>query len=215
MPGDIILVRHAATCGGEGRAIGRTPLALSEEGLRQAAALADTLRHIPFGSLYTSPALRAQATLKPLLERTGRTAQIMPELDEINLGEWDGLPFAEIRERYPAAYAERGNDMAKFRPPAQGGVAENFADVDSRMHAALARIAAGPLPALVMSHAGCLRTVLCRCTGTPLADLFRFAPRHAQPFAIRLLAHNEAGVSFTLADPETVLRTHAAPVRNR
>lgn len=37
-----------------------------------------------------------------------------------------------------------------------------------------------PLPALVMTHAGCIRTVLCRCLGTPLNDLFRYTPQYAQ-----------------------------------
>ena len=37
MRGLIVLVRHAATTGGGGRAIGRTQLPLSAEGWRQAA----------------------------------------------------------------------------------------------------------------------------------------------------------------------------------
>lgn len=192
----IILVRHAATTGGEGRAIGRTPLALSALGQQQATALADSLRSVSFSRIYTSPALRAHATLAPLLKRTQQTVLTMPELDEIDLGDWDGLPFTEIQQRFPDSYAERGSNLARFRPPRGNGYAESFADVAKRMQHALAAIASEPLPALVMTHAGCIRSVLCHCTGTPLDDLFRFSPAHIQQWVFTVTNN-----TLTLASP--------------
>ena len=196
----IVLLRHAATRGGKGRAIGRTPLALSEEGQRQAAALVESLPCLlarlsggkgirSFAAVYSSPASRALDTLAPQYGQMAQgsfaclpQATILPELDEIDLGEWDGLAFEDIRSRFPQAYAMRGRDMAGFRPP--GG--ENFRDVDARMQAAMTRMATGPLPALAVTHAGCIRTVLCRCTATPLDALFSFSPPHARPYVIEL-----------------------------
>ncbi|WBF65981.1 histidine phosphatase family protein [Desulfovibrio subterraneus] len=196
----IVLLRHAATTGGKGRAIGRTPLALSEEGQQQAASLVESLPRLlarlsgnrtgrSFAAVYSSPASRALDTLAPQYGQMAQgrfaclpQATILPELDEIDLGEWDGLAFEDIRSRFPQAYAMRGRDMAGFRPP--GG--ENFRDVDARMQAAMTRMATGPLPALAVTHAGCIRTVLCRCTATPLDALFSFSPPHARPYVIEL-----------------------------
>lgn len=188
-----MLIRHAATKGGSGRAIGRTPLALSDEGERQAHNLAFRLHNVEFGAIYSSPASRALETLTPLTERTGQVPLVMPELDEIDLGAWDGLSFETIRTQYPQAYEARGRALSSYRSP-QG---ESFEDVAERVSRALATIAAGPQPALVMTHAGCIRTVLCRCTQTPLDDMMSFSPPHAAPYiftvengTMRLVDHN-------------------------
>ena len=177
----IVLMRHARTEGGEGRCIGRTPLDLSEAGREQAARAAASLAGCGFARLCSSPARRAVDTLRPLAERLHLEPELMPGLDEIDMGEWDGLPFDEIRERDPGAYAERGRAFAAFRPP--GG--ESFADVAQRAMAALLSLAAGPQPVLAVTHAGVIRAALCRLTGHPLDDLFHFSPEHAVCTVVR------------------------------
>ena len=186
----IVLMRHARTEGGEGRCIGRTPLHLSAEGREQAGRVAAHLAGCGFVRLCASPALRAVDTLHPLAERLGMEPDILPELDEIDMGEWDGLPFDEIRRRDPGAYAERGREFAAFRPP--GG--ESFSDVAQRAMAVLHSLSAGPQPVLAVTHAGVIRAVLCRLTGHPLDDLFHFSPEHtactlvrAEPEGLRLV----------------------------
>lgn len=224
----IVLLRHAATTGGKGRAIGRTPLELSEKGQRQAASLVEGLPRLlarlsertggtgarSFAAVYSSPASRALDTLAPQYGQMAQgsfaclpQATILPELDEIDLGEWDGLSFEDIRSRFPEAYAMRGRDMAGFRPP--GG--ENFRDVATRMQAAMIRMATGPLPALAVTHAGCIRTVLCRCTATPLDALFSFSPPHARPYVIELSSLPVQAGSGPVCSPVYHLVTGVAP----
>ena len=177
----IVLMRHARTEGGEGRCIGRTPLDLSETGREQAARAAADLARCGFARLCASPARRAVDTLRPLAERLHMEPELMPGLDEIDMGEWDGLSFGEIRERDPGAYAERGRAFAEFRPP--GG--ESFADVAGRAMTVLGKLAEGPQPVLAVTHAGVIRAVLCRLTGHPLDDLFHFSPDYAACTVIR------------------------------
>ena len=170
----IVLVRHAQTDQAKGRCVGRTDVALSAEGAVQAARLAGSLADAGFVRLCTSPAKRALNTLAPLATRLDREAEIIPELNEIDMGEWDGLFFDDIRDRFPAAYAERGSRFGDFRPP--GG--ESFNDVADRAMHALARLVVGPKPVLAVTHAGVIRSVLCRVTGHPMDDLFHFGPGH-------------------------------------
>ncbi|ABB40343.2 Phosphoglycerate mutase [Oleidesulfovibrio alaskensis G20] len=226
MNGRIALFRHAATSGSGGRAIGRTPVQLSAEGLTQAQGIAAAfgIEQLPdpeeacrcgaqaaqaacgavhadapprpprIAALYCSPAIRARQTLAPLsggLESSEVT--VLADLDEINLGRWEGMPFAAIEHLYPREYEERGRNMAGFRPP-QG---ESFADVQIRMRKSLALMSAGPFPAVAVTHAGWLRTLLCHLTDTPLDDLFSFYPSYACAAVVelntgipRLLGHN-------------------------
>ncbi len=234
--GILILMRHGATSGGTGKAIGRTPLPLSREGWRQAHDLAHCLldtraenlteklptnpetvlsacrmprpprfssapasgttqaaspgRRFPLRAIYSSPAQRCQDTLAPLTAQLAHdktlVPRIVPGLDEIDLGIWENCRFTDILARFPQAYAARGNDMAHVAP--EGG--ETFSQVAERVWTAVSRIAAGPLPALAVTHAGCLRTVLCRLTDTPLAEVMRFSPPPAH--AVALLVHHGA-----------------------
>ncbi|MBQ1491474.1 MAG: histidine phosphatase family protein [Blautia sp.] len=57
---------------------------LTEEGWREAEALADRLEKENIDTFYTSPLGRAKDTAKPLLARLGREAEILPFLREFN-----------------------------------------------------------------------------------------------------------------------------------
>ncbi|MEF2230097.1 MAG: histidine phosphatase family protein [Pseudodesulfovibrio sp.] len=201
----IVLMRHARTRGGRGRCIGRTPLELSSEGRVQAARAAAGLAGCRFARLYSSPARRALDTLAPLAEILHLEPRVAPGLDEIDMGEWDGLAFDEIRARDPEGFAARGRGFASFRPP--GG--ESFADVADRAMEVLRVLAADPQPVLAVTHAGVIRAVLCRLTGHPLDDPFHFSPGYGVctvvrpgPEGLRLAATGMApGLLFNLLFP--------------
>ena len=57
---------------------------LTEEGWREAEALADRLEKENIDTFYTSPLGRAKDTAKPLLTRLGREAEVLPFLREFN-----------------------------------------------------------------------------------------------------------------------------------
>ena len=44
---------------------------------------------------------------------------ILPDLREMYAGEWDGLTFEEIRQRYPELYAARAKDLTIPLPGAE------------------------------------------------------------------------------------------------
>jgi len=169
----IILMRHAST-DANGLCIGRTAVPLNQMGIRQAACLPDMFGQIGVSRLCCSPAKRAMDTILPLSEKFGITVEILPALDEIDMGEWDGLSFKEIRQRFPAEYKKRGSAFGTYRPP--GG--ESFSDVADRAVPVLEDIAIKDGLALIVTHAGVIRSVSCRLTGFSMDAVFHFKAQH-------------------------------------
>lgn len=172
----IVLTRHGHTDAGRGLCVGRTDVPLSELGREQAENLARAWENLRFARVCSSPSGRARATVMPLARQYDSCFEVMPEFDEINMGRWDGLSFEDIRTRFPEAYAERGERFGDFRAP--GG--ESFNDVADRALPALSFLAKGPCPVFIVTHAGVIRSVLCRLTGHPMDDLFHFKPDYGQ-----------------------------------
>lgn len=183
----IVLIRHAEAEGAAGRFTGRrTDPPLSAAGLAQAEALAEALADSGLAALAASPLRRARQTAAPLAAALGLPVATVDGLAEIDMGDWDGRPRAEIRAQDPTGWAARGADFAHFRPP--GG--ETFAEVQARAVAALDAMAHGPQPVAAVTHAGVIRTLACHVLGIPLGHLFRLAPEHARCMVLRP-AHDE------------------------
>lgn len=195
----IVLMRHARTGGGQGRCIGRTPLDISPEGRRQAMELAGLLGAAGFVRLCSSPSGRAVDTLAPLAARCGIRPEVLPGLDEIDMGEWDGLTFADIRTRFPREYERRGRQFADFRAP--GG--ESFRQVAGRAVEVLNMLAAGPQPVLAVSHAGVIRAASCLLSGHPLDELFSFRPDHGHSTVLQGLP-GSLGIVESNVPPEAL-----------
>ncbi len=98
---ELWLVRHAEVAlDYQGVFGGRIDMALSPRGHRQAAALAAHLRQVALDALYASPMKRVQQTVAPMLVNGSPRPTILPELREIDFGDWTGLSWAEVEKRY-------------------------------------------------------------------------------------------------------------------
>ncbi|HEY5913605.1 MAG TPA: histidine phosphatase family protein [Verrucomicrobiae bacterium] len=78
---------------------GRIDMALSARGHEQAAALAAYVTRQPFAVLYASPMTRVQQTLAPMLN-DGLKVTVLPELQEVDFGEWTGLSWEEVQKQF-------------------------------------------------------------------------------------------------------------------
>jgi alpha-ribazole phosphatase len=168
-PTVIYLVRHGTIISVAGKAfIGQIEAPLREEGVEQAWALRQWLEPVRFSRLISSDLSRSQRTAKIIRGRRANPLEAMPDLREISLGEWEGLSFQEIRERFPEDYAARGRDIENWRPP--GG--ESFADCRARVSSVLAEIVAGSKGnILLVGHAGVNRLILCSVLAIPVRNL--------------------------------------------
>lgn len=97
----IFLVRHGETIwNAKGRFQGHTDVPLSENGKDQAKNLALRLKNEKINAFYSSDLSRAKETAEILAQYHQLTVKYLPDLREINFGEWEGLTFKEIADNY-------------------------------------------------------------------------------------------------------------------
>jgi broad specificity phosphatase PhoE len=158
----LLLARHGQTDDNLEplRAQGFSDTPLNEVGLEQAQALAARVAaEFDVASLWSSDLIRALTTARTVGQRIGVQPRIDGRLREGNRGAWEGRLFVDIKREEPDAYAAWMRAGADFRFP--GG--ESLQEQADRVWDALEQIrATAPLPALVVCHRGCIRTVLCR-----------------------------------------------------
>lgn len=167
----IYLLRHGQILtGNEFRLVGQRDLPLTELGLRQAAWWGEELAEVAWQGVYSSDLSRTRGFAAIAAGREPEEVNALPELREILLGDWEGLSRAELAERYPQQWEQRGRDISGYRP--EGG--ESFVDVQERALPAFERIAAAHPgdDVMVVAHAGVNRTILCALLGMDLGNLF-------------------------------------------
>jgi probable phosphoglycerate mutase len=153
----ILLARHGETDAKRWRMIvGRHELPLNEEGRRQAHELAAAVAADGIARLYASPMGRTVETARIVGARIGLEPILDERLIETDKGRWEGRLRAEVKAAERDVYRQLREDPERFRFP--GG--ETLAEHQARVRAALADIAGGPLPALVVSHDGTIRCAL-------------------------------------------------------
>ena len=95
---------------------GHSDFDLTEFGKSQASLAAEYLyKHEKIDKIYSSDLLRAYHTACPVAEAFGLPIIKDTALREIFAGEWEGLSFPEIKERYPTEYNMWMNDYSHVR----------------------------------------------------------------------------------------------------
>ena len=171
----LALVRHGETAHNrDGLGLGREDAPLTELGLRQTSAAVERLAAEPPDRILTSPLTRAAAIARGLAERTGAPLEVREELTEMDVGETEGLPFAEMRARFPEFIeAWRAPDPADVVMP--GG--ESLAQVAARLEPLVGELHAFPdrSRVVVVSHNFVLRLLICRLLGLEIAAFRAFS----------------------------------------
>ena len=154
----VYLIRHALPNfpGGKGMCIGTTDIPLGEASFQQATQMAVSLP--PVTTVFSSPLSRAVQTAYAI----GLPVTVVDDLREMYAGEWDGLTFEEIRQRYPELYAARAKDLTIPLPGA-----EDPKEALVRFTAALQHCAVtAPGDLAVVGHGGIIARFLQELTGT-------------------------------------------------
>ena len=153
---EVLLVRHGETDDNAAdRFQGRLDTPLNERGREQSRALADALAGEGLRALYSRPLQRARETAEIVAARLGLEVVLDDRLMEADAGDWAGMLYDEINAADAGAFDAWRARRAGFRFP--GG--ESVDEQDARVAAVLADVAAGPLPALVVTHGGSIRAV--------------------------------------------------------
>lgn len=177
----VILVRHGETCWNtEGRYQGQLDSPLTEEGHRQAEAIAARLAQDRIDGLYASDLGRARRTAEPIAAATGVPLYLDARLRERHFGLFHGQTPAVLRRQHPADYTQFSQPDADYRVP----LGESLRQVHDRAVACLQDLHArhaGQRVALV-THGGVLAALLKYVLGLPLAA--------ARPFRVFNAAYN-------------------------
>ncbi len=194
----LFLVRHGETeHNRQNLALGQEDVPLNETGLRQAEALGRALSGERLTVVYASPLVRASRTAEAIAEPHGLEVVIEGGLIEMDVGEMDGMPLADMREKFPGLI-ERwlGPEGSNARMP--GG--ERLVDVRERAGAALSVIVKrheGERVCLV-SHNFVILSLLTQLMGLELAGFRRL--RHSVAAITRVEWRHGAPMVVSLND---------------
>lgn len=114
----IYLVRHAQAEGNLYRRLhGQYDGKLTPLGRRQLLALAERFSTIPLDAIYSSDLTRARNTAAAIAVPKGMEVRYDPRLREIDVGEWDDLPFGELEQFHAEEYAKMQRDAKNWHVP--------------------------------------------------------------------------------------------------
>jgi len=152
----LILLRHTRPAVEAGLCYGRTDLALAED---FAAAAQDLARDLPpFQRILTSPLSRCLRLAQAVADARAMPLTVDPRLAEMDFGDWEGRRWSDLPRAELDAWAA---DLLHARP--HGG--ETVAELAARTAAALTDAGQGPVPALVVTHAGVIKAAIARAQG--------------------------------------------------
>ena len=173
----LFLVRHGETESNRlGLALGRADIPLNERGRWQAQRLAQALAAEPLVAVYSSPLCRALDTARPIAAEHRLEAQTEAGLIEMDIGEIEGLTFAEIRSRFPDLLEAWAGAIGPNQAMPGG---ERLVDVQARAWETIQAIAArhAEEAACVVTHNFVILSVLTAVLGIDLANFRRL--RHS------------------------------------
>ena len=148
----------------------KTDAPLTDTGVRQAAAAAKRLASAGIDAIVASPLQRTVRTAAEVAAVTGVPVLTDEGFRETDFGAWEGLTFAEVRERWPSELTTWLADPSVAPPDG-----ESFDQVSERVTAALHRILAerAHQTVLIVSHVTPIKTLVAAALLAPPAALYR------------------------------------------
>ena len=168
----VILIRHGET---EWNVLhrfqGLSDIPLNDTGRQQAGFAKNGLKNITLDAIYASPLQRAVETAEII--RGDRNIPVYPTdgLQEMGVGEWEGLLVSEIDEKYPGWYDVWRTAPTKVR--LKGG--EPFTETQKRAWKTFWEIVKKHegKTVLIVSHMMCISSILLTIAGIPLDEIWQ------------------------------------------
>lgn len=190
----VVFLRHGETdWNAQGRYQGQTDILLNDAGREQARQAARRWGHTEFDAAIVSPLARADETGRIMLGDRDLELVTVDDIKETHGGDWEGLVFSDIAEKWP-------DEHAAFRLPALdagpvGG--ETPRESGTRTAQAVLSSLATADVLLVVSHGNTLRAAAHVLTGHDDED-YATVPRLGNCRAHVLQSNTGAFGSFTL-----------------
>ncbi len=168
----VYLVRHGQVNGYEDFPIyGHTDVGLTKTGLVQMEQMAERLRLVELDAIFSSDLKRAATGGRLIATHHDVPFHMLPELREMNFGDWEGRTMKEVRERFPGELKKRQENLVNYEAPGGG---ESIGRVSDRVMACFERIRAeqegGNIA--IAAHGVVNRVILCNALGLDLSGMF-------------------------------------------
>ncbi len=185
-PTRLYLVRHGEVEARYHRVFGgRIDMDLSPLGHEQVKAAANYFQRHPPHVMYASPMKRVRQTLAPLAKWTGLEPKILPGLREVDFGEWTGLSWEQVYERFKVSAFDWLNQLET------GSIAkaESTADFRHRVDEALRQILTeSPSKEIaVIAHGGTIRMLLALILDLPFTKMSAFDIEYASITKVKIM----------------------------
>jgi len=207
---ELFIVRHGSSAAADENIPfplldGRGNPDLAPAGVLQAAAIANHLAKEALDAVFVSSLVRTHQTARPLLERIGIEARVVPELSEVFLGDFEGGEYRIRAARkdpvVERAFAEERWDIIPNAEPAD----EFAARVAGAMEIVVTET--GPSKrAAVFAHGGVIGEICRQATGSR-----PFAFVHSDNASVTQLVVTATGRTILRAFNET---SHLVELRN-
>jgi probable phosphoglycerate mutase len=189
----VYLARHGETEWSiTGQHTGRTDIPLTARGERSALSLGERLKDMTFVKVLVSPRSRARRTCE--LAGFNDQAEVDPDLQEWDYGQYEGRRTADIRQEQP--------DWYLFRDGCPGG--ESVEAIGDRADRVVARLRALDGNVLIFSHGHLSRVLTAQWLGLPAG--------HARYFVLSTAALSILGYEHHLNEPAVRLWNDARHV---
>ncbi|MFD9337557.1 bifunctional RNase H/acid phosphatase [Streptomyces sp. NPDC060028] len=195
-PATFVLLRHGETALTPQKRFsgsGGTDPELSPAGRRQAAAVAEALAaRGTVQAVVSSPLRRCRETAQAVADRLGLQVVVEEGLREVDFGAWEGLTFAEARERFPDDL-QAWLDSPKAAPTGGG---ESFTAATRRISATRDRLLGeyAGRTVLLVTHVTPVKVLVRLALGAPPEALFRMELSAASLSAVAYYADGNASV---------------------
>ena len=192
----VILVRHGETLWNlEMKYQGHCDIALTEKGIKQAELAASSLMKEPISAVYASDLCRAFATAESIANKHNLQVTAIPELREINFGQWEGLTYDKINSQWSDIMAKLFTHPDEIKIPD----GETFREVKERATIALSKLIKqhSNETIVVVSHGGTIRTILCAILNIHLNHLWNIKQDNT---AINILEYYDNQVLVSLVN---------------
>jgi alpha-ribazole phosphatase len=180
----LLLLRHGEVDGGR-CLFGQTDVPLTAHGWGQMQAAADGAG--PWDGVVSSPLSRCADFAAAVARERDLPVIFDTRLREIDFGEWEGAPIAELMQRSDGALSRFWQDPERHPPP--GG--EHLAAFCSRVGDAWDALVESPVGerVLIVTHGGVIRALFSRLLARPCNRLLDFDVPHAGIYRVDVIGN--------------------------
>jgi len=170
----LYLIRHGQTDWNiKGKIQGSCDIELNDTGIKQAEKLSNMIleNKYKFSKIYSSSQRRAVKTAEILSKVTNVEYISIEGLDEINLGEWEGLSWTEVKEKYSTKYEEWYINRRYTKPPK----GESYQDMLQRVLTSIHKIINENCDnVVIVTHSAVIMCIQCYLSNTPFDEMTKF-----------------------------------------